>query len=64
MIKHQPKPDIWDFSLRLRMLIMTKQHIVYGWKCVPECGNWKVLVIKNRDVYRKPNHQEVRDDDR
>lgn len=50
----QRPPDIWDFSRRLRRAIMTREHIYFGWKCVRECGNWKVLMIKKTGMSTFP----------
>ena len=37
--------DWWDLSKRLRRFLYSSPSI-YGFKCVQECGNWKILIIR------------------
>lgn len=43
--------DWWDMSCRLRRFIMTRSHIVYGYKWSQQCGAWVVMIVKKRDAY-------------
>ena len=45
--------DWWDISKRLRRFLITSP-CVYGYKWIEECGHWKVLIVKKRDIYIIP----------
>ena len=45
------QPDWFDLSRRLRIHLMTRQHIYYGYKWYRQGGHWNIILIKNQEVY-------------
>ena len=43
--------DWFDMSRRLRRFLMTHSDIIFGYRWIAQCGNWTVLIIRNKDVY-------------
>ena len=43
--------DWFDMSRRLRYFLMTHSNVIFGYRWIEQCGNWVVLIIKNKEVY-------------
>ena len=41
----------FDISVRLRRHIMISPS-VFGYKWSAQCGNWVVIIVRNKDVYK------------
>uniref|UniRef100_A0A6M3K470 Uncharacterized protein n=1 Tax=viral metagenome TaxID=1070528 RepID=A0A6M3K470_9ZZZZ len=55
------QPDWFDLSRRLRIHLMTRQHIYYGYKSYRQGGHWNIILIKNQEVYEESPHDRNRD---